>query len=155
MKALFIVIGLIGLTVSVSAQPKLDFNRAAAAAQRETIGAQPPASAPTPEVANSDYVRARVAYDTFALEHARRTFLWQFWSGIAVFIIVMTTVVMGLWLSLLHFLAGRHGGGHLKISASGVELSSPVIGLLILAVSLGFFYLYLSQVYPIHELTGA
>jgi hypothetical protein len=155
MKTLFIVIGLIGLTAGVSAQQKLDFNKAAAAAQRETIGAQPPASVAPADGPNPEYVRARVAYDTFALEHARRTFLWQFWSGIAVFIIVMTTVVMGLWLSLLHFLAGRRGGGHLKISASGVEVSSPVIGLLILAVSLGFFYLYLSQVYPIHELTGA
>jgi hypothetical protein len=69
-----------------------------------------------------------------------------------VFVVVMTTVVVGLWLSFLHFVEGRRGGGHIKLSPSGVEVSSPVIGLLILIVSLGFFYLYLSQVYPITEI---
>jgi hypothetical protein len=51
----------------------------------------------------------------------------------------------------LHFIEGRKGGGQIKLSAAGLEMSSPVIGLLILAISLGFFYLYLSQVYPITE----
>lgn len=42
-----------------------------------------------------------------------------------------------------------------KISAGGLELSSQVIGLLVLAISLAFFYLYVMKVYPIQteELT--
>lgn len=35
-----------------------------------------------------------------------------------------------------------------KISAGGLELSSQVIGLLVLAISLAFFYLYVMKVYP-------
>ena len=39
----------------------------------------------------------------------------------------------------------------LKASTSGVEVSSPVLGVIILALSLMFFYLYLKYVYPITE----
>jgi hypothetical protein len=39
----------------------------------------------------------------------------------------------------------------LKIGAAGVEISSQVIGLLILAFSLGFFYLYIKDVYPMQS----
>jgi hypothetical protein len=39
----------------------------------------------------------------------------------------------------------------LKADASGFEVSSPVLGVIILALSLLFFYLYLKFVYPIHE----
>jgi hypothetical protein len=130
----------------VHAQARVDFSAAAAAAERQ-------ASAATIGSANTapEYLQARLAYDKFALQHARRTYIWQFWSGIVVFAVVMTTVIVGLWLSFLHFYEGRRGGSHIKMSATGVEVSSPVIGLLILIVSLGFFYLYLSQVYPITE----
>ncbi len=42
-----------------------------------------------------------------------------------------------------------------KIAASaekGIEVSSPVLGVIILVISLAFFYLYLVYVYPISEL---
>jgi hypothetical protein len=38
-----------------------------------------------------------------------------------------------------------------QASANGIKLSSPVLGVIILGLSLLFFYLYLSFVYPIHE----
>jgi hypothetical protein len=43
----------------------------------------------------------------------------------------------------------------LKFDASGLEITSQVIGLLVLALSLAFFYLYVSRVYPMQtdELT--
>lgn len=43
----------------------------------------------------------------------------------------------------------------LKFDASGLEVTSQVIGLLVLALSLAFFYLYVSRVYPMQtdELT--
>lgn len=39
----------------------------------------------------------------------------------------------------------------LKIGAAGVEITSQVIGMLILAFSLGFFYLYIKDVYPMQS----
>ena len=39
----------------------------------------------------------------------------------------------------------------LKLGPGGLELSSQIIGLAVLAFSLGFFYLYVKNVYPMHE----
>jgi hypothetical protein len=38
-----------------------------------------------------------------------------------------------------------------KIGPAGIEITSQVIGLLILALSVGFFYLYARYIYPITE----
>jgi hypothetical protein len=40
----------------------------------------------------------------------------------------------------------------LEISKSGVKVSSPILGVIILVISLAFFYLYLVYVYPIEEI---
>jgi hypothetical protein len=40
---------------------------------------------------------------------------------------------------------------HVKLGTSGIEVSSSVLGIVILVLSLGFFYLYLVYVYPITE----
>ena len=44
---------------------------------------------------------------------------------------------------------------HIKLVKDGFEISSSVIGLLILFISMGFFYMYLSTVYPITVVIGA
>jgi hypothetical protein len=38
---------------------------------------------------------------------------------------------------------------NLELSATGVKITSSIAGVIILAMSLGFFYLYLKEVYPI------
>lgn len=38
-----------------------------------------------------------------------------------------------------------------QVGASGIKVSSRVLGVLVLSVSMGFFYLYLATVYPIQE----
>ena len=42
--------------------------------------------------------------------------------------------------------------GH--ISSSGLQVKSSVLGVVILVISLAFFYLYLDNVYPITERPG-
>jgi hypothetical protein len=37
----------------------------------------------------------------------------------------------------------------IEVSASGAKVSTPVIGVIILTLSLAFFYLYLKFVFPI------
>ena len=55
---------------------------------------------------------------------------------------------------------GGEGGGaaapdtgttELELTTKGIKVSSPVLGVIILVLSLGFFYLYLVYVYPIQE----
>ena len=145
MRAFVFGIAVLLASVTVSSQSRVDFAAAAAAADQNA----PPSMAA--DSRNDDYARARLEYDTFALRHAQRTYEWQYRSGIVIFVLVIASVALGLWMSFLHFYQGRKGGGTMKLSKDGVEVSSPVIGLLILVVSLGFFYLYLSQVYPITE----
>ena len=141
-----IAVVLIGLVVPLVAQSRVDFSAAAAAADSKAS----PAASDGPQ--SQEYAAARLAYDVFALRHAQRTYEWQFWASIFIFFLVIIAVGLGLWMSFLHFYEGRKGGGGtMKLSREGVEVSSPVIGLLILVVSLAFFYLYLTQVYPITE----
>lgn len=40
----------------------------------------------------------------------------------------------------------------LEASPSGIKVSSPVLGVILLVISLAFFYLYLVYVYPIEEI---
>jgi hypothetical protein len=144
---------LIALTALVAstclfAQSRVDFSAAAAEADTKTSASAAPG---TP--LEKEYSEARLAYDRFALRHAQRTYEWQYWASIVIFVLVITAVGLGLWMSFLHFYEGRKGGGgRMKVSREGVEMSSPVIGLMILVVSLAFFYLYLTQVYPITEI---
>lgn len=43
----------------------------------------------------------------------------------------------------------------MKLGPGGLELSSQIIGLAVLAFSLGFFYLYVKEVYPLNEVNVA
>ena len=69
-------------------------------------------------------------------------------------LLVFSITLAGVWMSYRQFeadlRASRDGPSNtFKASAAGVEISSSVIGLLVLVVSLAFFYLYVKEVYPI------
>ena len=76
---------------------------------------------------------------------------------IAIFFIVSVLVLGGFYLSYLQFKADeRHQGNDnqnpkatFKISKSGIEFSSSVIGLIVLFMSFMFFHLYVKDVYSI------
>jgi hypothetical protein len=44
------------------------------------------------------------------------------------------------------------GSTNFEISKDGIKINSAVIGLIILAMSIAFFFLYLEFVYPIHQI---
>lgn len=46
---------------------------------------------------------------------------------------------------------GNGGGSTFKAGPAGIEITSQVVGLLVLAFSLAFFYLYVKEVYPMQE----
>lgn len=101
-----------------------------------------------------------------ALEYNRRVFEWQMTSTIVSFWVVIALVACGLVFAAIQFArAMRRKPGadgtpgedlttDLEISGKGLKISSPVLGVIILALSLGFFYFYLRYVYPIEHVRG-
>jgi hypothetical protein len=92
-------------------------------------------------------------------DHRSRVFEWQLLSSRLIFFMVIVIVAVGLYFSWMQFSAGlREKAGPeatsttFEASTSGLKVSSPVLGVIILTLSLVFFYLYLVHVYPIEEI---
>lgn len=103
----------------------------------------------------------------FNVEHQKRTFTQQYFSSIFIFIMVVVIVCMGLVLSYKQFKLNeeivRHSmtqnsgiidkgidtSASMEVSKDGIKMNTAVIGLMILVISLVFFFLYLTYVYPI------
>ena len=105
-------------------------------------------------------MRAYYDYRTSGYEHRRNVFAWQLLSSKIIFVLVVLLVLAGMYFSWLQFSAalrkdGASGdavGTTFEASATGLKVSSPVLGIIILAISLAFFYLYLIHIYPIVEI---
>ena len=98
-------------------------------------------------------VTAQADYTVWSLEYRQSVFWWQYWSTMMIFACVIALITCGLYFSYTQFKgASTHvTQTSIKLGKDGLEISSPVIGLLVLFLSLGFFYLYLTNVYPINE----
>jgi hypothetical protein len=120
------------------------------------------------EEAESRFWIADFEYKKKALEHRKKSFENNLFESKLIFWIVLSIVVVGILLSIAHFAVGvwvmartreksiNEGGeaaiNTLELSKDSVKITSPVIGLIILTLSLAFFYLYLKEVYPIKPL---
>ncbi|WP_298293737.1 hypothetical protein [uncultured Litoreibacter sp.] len=114
---------------------------------------------PIPEVAKAANTYAVGYYTnlTEGLVHRRKVFEWQYTSSLIIFFVVIGIVLIGLYFSWMQFHAakdGQVGETTMEASKDGFKLSSPVLGVVILVLSLAFFYLYLVHVYPISEIGG-
>lgn len=114
--------------------------------------------------------RASLQYYEAGLDHRARVFAWQHLSTRVIFFVVLGLVAMGVFFAWIQFRQGMalraretgagmdatassEGPDHeLEISAKGLKVSSPVLGVVILGLSLAFFYLHLVSVYPISEI---
>lgn len=122
-----------------------------------------------------DYVR-------WQRDYARRGWEWHLMSTQALFAIVLGIVGFGLWITWQQFKRDYTGrrrvrrapaadkadaasapapeplpelprpAGSIKVGPAGLELTSQIVGLLVLAMSLAFFYFYVKEVYPMREL---
>ena len=129
-------------------------------------GGQPPAGTRLSYIA-TDEMRAALGDAVYEdhialLDYNRRVFEWQMTSTMVSFWVVIGLVLAGLVFAAIQFLrAMRAPAGDpdlttdLEISGKGIKVSSPVLGIIILTISLGFFYLYLRHVYPIEYVRGA
>lgn len=92
-------------------------------------------------------------YYQFGLNHRQSVLEWQHLSTKIILFVVLTLVGMGLYFAWVQFQSGEtlNADNKIELSAEGLKVSSPVLGVIILALSIGFFYLYLVHVYPITE----
>jgi hypothetical protein len=113
-------------------------------------------------------------YRGSGLRHRSRVFEWQLVSSKLIFVTVLMLVGAGMVFAAIQFRVGLkrprgEGPGtanqgpptgvaavdvatQIDLSATSVKVSSPVLGVIILVISLAFFYLYLVYVYPISEI---
>lgn len=100
-------------------------------------------------------------YDNYlwGLKHDKSVYEWQRFSTIIIFYIVILLVFSGMAFSGIQFFKSYKTIGtntepdtpsELEISLKGIKVTSSVLGVIILVISLAFFYLYLVHVYPIN-----
>jgi len=117
-------------------------------------------------------LQARQAYyDYYAKGLARRTrvYEWNNFSTRVIFVVVLCLVAVGVYFSWKQFFGmtvkpadqgtkvpdevKREREGSLltefEAGLGGIKVKSPVLGVVLLTVSLAFFYLYLKYVYPV------
>lgn len=97
--------------------------------------------------------RAAFLYNKYVTEHNESIFFWQHMSTRIIFFVVLSLVGTGIYFAWVQFHSGDRSQTHvLEISLQGIKVTSPFLGLVILTLSLAFFYLYLVYVYPIKDL---
>ncbi|MET0984385.1 MAG: hypothetical protein ABW034_03155 [Steroidobacteraceae bacterium] len=116
-------------------------------------------------------MRGYYEYRTSGYQYRARVFEWQLFSSRIIFCTVVLLVCAGIYFAAVQFhvalavarrtnsiatesAAPSEGSPlvtHLEISAKGVVVNSSILGVIILVLSLAFFYLYLVYVYPIQD----
>ena len=111
-----------------------------------------------------DAMYAYYEYRVSGFQHRKKVFDWQLFSSKLIFWSVLLLVFSGITFSGIQFYKSMIGDSvaagepsessvtEFEASAKGIKVTSPVLGVIILVISLAFFYLYLIYVYPIKEI---
>ena len=102
------------------------------------------------------------SYRSYGLQHRKAVFQWQLFSAKLIFIIVLGLVTCGVIFAAIQFRKGikeqtlgktnnDNLSTEMELTTKGIKINSPVLGVIILTISLAFFYLYLVYVYPIEN----
>jgi glucose uptake protein GlcU len=107
--------------------------------------------------AQANYNEAYWKYQREVIDHTRKVYEWQHISSIIIFYVVIFLVLVGVGFSWLQFKAAAYKGESEELDASmkGVKITSSTLGVVILVLSMCFFYLYLRYVYPVNVNEGA
>lgn len=109
-------------------------------------------------------LRKYYGYRAAGLDHRKAVFQWQLFSAKVIFVAVLALVALGMYFAAVQFNIDMRKRGknaedanqstdtQIELNTTGIKLTSPVLGVAILALSLGFFYLYLVFVYPIEDI---
>jgi hypothetical protein len=128
----------------------------ASAQDQVNLPTQPTAGNGPISKAQADYNEAYWKYQRDAIEHTRKVYAWQHVSSIIIFYVVIFLVMVGVLFSWLQFKAAAYKAESQELDASmtGVKITSSTLGVVILVLSMCFFYLYLRYVYPINVNEG-
>ena len=140
------------LEASYEAGPKLDLPVTLPACEEALSN---PSEEITEHCRNNYDNRLRIlnaAYDMWSLNDRGRAFGWQRLNGVVLFIAALSILVFGFFLTWKEFEKDRETPVELEIGATGVKVSSEVIGIVILVIALSFTYLYIDRIYPISEI---
>ena len=106
-------------------------------------------------------LQAYYAYRQAGYEQRLGVFAWQLLSTKVIFVVVLLLVLAGIYFAAIQFHSGLRRRDkteppgpeetEISLSVSEVKVRSPVLGVIILTISLAFFYLYLVHVYPIRN----
>ena len=116
-----------------------------------------------------DALQAYFNYRVHGFDHRLRVFEWQLLSSRVIFVVVILLVLLGVYFSGVQFHRGlretrvqqanadtqtpaEEPVTEIEASMQGIKVSSSTLGVIILVISLAFFYLYLVFVYPIKEI---
>lgn len=121
----------------------------------------PSARSPATAEAYQASLQAYYDYRLRGYEHRLQVFEWQLWSTKVIFYVVLLLVLAGIYFAAIQFHVGLRRRGdalpapaaetEVSLSLSAIKVRSPVLGVIILTMSLAFFYLYLVHVYPIRN----
>lgn len=129
----------------------------------ECVAPVAPGTALTQEIIDQQYSRCYWAqhryslaalgrFQASSLEHRRRTVEWTLITSRFMFALVAIITLSGVVMAWVAVARGQQGETSLKLSRDGIEVKSPIIGLMILTLSLGFLYLYATVVFPVAEI---
>jgi len=122
--------------------------------------ATPPVGTAFNAETEASFQRAWQAYYGYRADgytHRQRVFEWQDLSTKIIFAVVIILVLAGVYFAAVQFHAGLRAkreptdAGEVELSIKGIKVRSPVLGVIVLTISLAFFYLYLIYVYPIEN----
>jgi len=110
-----------------------------------------------------DALQEYYQYRKAGLQHRGQVFKWQLVSAKIIFVVVLALVAAGIYFAAVQFHSSlpkqgadsgksEHPVTEISASTEGIKVSSPVLGVIILIISLAFFYLYLVYVYPIEDI---
>lgn len=120
---------------------------------------EPAADYPAAKAAYDNYLKAFYEYNTNALENRREVFSWQYVSTIVIFVVVVLLVFAGVVFAALQLKHGLRRKAQnvdtVEVSLGSVKVSSSTMGVIILTLSMCFFYLYLKYVYPVSIVTDS
>ncbi|MCU0430004.1 MAG: hypothetical protein MUF42_08525 [Cytophagaceae bacterium] len=109
-------------------------------------------------ISQYEFEAARYQYYKDSLQSTRKVFDWQYISSIILFFTVIVIVFTGILFAAIQFRKSMKSSteaakesNEVELSLKGVKVNSSVLGVVILVISLAFFYLYLIYVYPISE----
>ena len=91
-------------------------------------------------------------YNMWSMEHRKGSLQAQLIKDNILFVVVLSVVFYGIFISYIQFQKGGQTEAELKLGSGGIEVKSSVLGILILVFSVGFLYMYLQYVFPIQEI---